>query len=74
MMLVVTSINKTHICGHERKQTFGCFALKGVSVIQIFVVVGVVDKNVGTQKCLHAYCMIFAKGILGNCEAFTVHN
>lgn len=48
MMLVMTSINKTHICGHERKQALGCFALKGVSVILIFVVVGVVDKNVGT--------------------------
>lgn len=33
ILLFVTSINKTHICGHERKQTLGCFALKGVSVI-----------------------------------------
>lgn len=45
-----------------------------VSVLVLVLVLVLQMKKLGTWKRLHTYCIIFAKGSYGNCEAFAVHN
>lgn len=71
-LLFVTSVGHADIFtgwGRESQQSF--VALKVFHWIDFPFLAG---KSLATWKHLHAYCMFFAEGVLGNFVAFTVHN
>lgn len=61
------------ICGYssrcKSKWTLVCY-VKGVFVNEILLSLTLCL----TAECLHTYCIIFAKGAAGNCEALTEQN